>query len=121
MRWFGTILLGAVIASGCAVGVGYTVPISSERGERVEPGENVEPAPPSKEVAGVIVPGESTHDDVLALLGPPVSQHRDEQGNSVWTYWSNETAGGSYAHRAIRVVFDTRGIVARVDSHQPAP
>ncbi|MFW5739033.1 MAG: outer membrane protein assembly factor BamE domain-containing protein [Myxococcota bacterium] len=125
--WLVGPLCGAVLA-GCAVGVGYTVPVSGGS-EPVDP-PSAPPAPAAEpesgaetedEVAGVIVAGRSTTHDVVALLGPPTTYHRDENGNAVWTYWSNETAGGAYAHQAVRVVFDRRGIVSRVDSHRAAP
>ncbi len=106
----------SVASGGCAVGVGYTVPVSGGPGERVDA-----PAAETPETAGVIVPGQSTRDDVWALLGPPVSEHRDEAGHVVWSYWSTERADGRYAHQAIRVVFDPRGVVDRVDAHQAAP
>lgn len=113
-------LLVSVLGAGCAVGVGYSVPLSGGSGEPVES----EPAPApaeSEEVAGVITPGKSMQRDVFHLLGPPTSEHRDERGNVVWTYWSTETAGGHYAHRATKVVFDVRGVVVRVDSHLVSP
>lgn len=121
MRTIPTLVLAlgcAAAASGCAVGVGYSVPISGGRGEPVE---EAPPPEASEEVAGTIVPGRSTQGDVAALLGPPASAHRDEAGHVVWTYWSTETAGGSYAHQALRVVFDPNGVVLRVDSHRAAP
>ena len=81
----------------------------------------VHPEQSADTVQGAIVPGSSTQADVAELLGPPSSQQRESNGTIVWTYWSTETASGNYAHQAIRVVFDARGVVQAVKTNRAAP